>query len=480
MKINKILIAFFSILPALTSPFTCWENFKNMTAGKKYKYGSVICGTTAGVLGIWGYIQKKKAQKLNAELTALKDTQTIKNHAEQELSEVERYTQQTILVYQSELGYIDSLNTNTYSSYGFSQIVKTSLCNKGLSLNQFNERLNSDIQTLGQVIKNLQVKLGLWENDSTLNQYINYSKESLERLNTVYAKLDQFYKYLNSENSTIALQLLLEKEFENKYYAEINLASSEKLNSIEAIILSKYSNVIFQFPYVSYMEALQADINSLKAHLNMEHNNSDLYKDLSNRASKCLDALSQVAQYVSNTEKYLSEKQQKPVYEREQARMQFELHEKKERLNAELREKQARIDEERRKSEAKLLKERNLAQDLANQRAQLERDRQALVVREFEIGLELARIRDGENIRVAVERQKRELRRSLETLEQKERESQGRILYLSNKIALCKEKVRALQSKISRPPCNPDSVDGLRDYVSNLENMTKEIDAKLT
>ncbi len=205
------------------------------------------------------------------------------------------------------------------------------------------------------------------------------------------------------------------------------------------------------------------------------------------------ELLNDILGFVVTTPAYIKEKESKPAYDRQQELLKMELHERQERLAAELREQQARLAQEKRNTERALIEEKNKTQQLANHQAQIERDRNRLEIKEQEIMLNLMRIQEGEAIKQALKKNDsewqykiNELKCEYNVLRAQESEQQKKVIALEsergylqkynasiqNRLVLALDALKYLEEAIPNLPCNPDFVDGLRDYVDKLKSHT--------
>ena len=59
----------------------------------------------------------------------------------------------------------------------------------------------------------------------------------------------------------------------------------------------------------------------------------------------------------------------------------------------------------------------------------------------------------------------------MQNLDYQKRQTDSRLNDVYKNIASCKQYIQNLQSKLNTPPCNPEAVDGLSDYLKSLKDL---------
>jgi hypothetical protein len=381
---------------------------------------------------------------------------------------------------------------------------------KQTSIESVERSLKKDLEVgLGYKYQ-LEIKLLEWHAHQVRQEYSERGVVIVSKLKLLTAFLQELLVTLEEQRSVIILVGILERNYNQEYAQEIqffqsNLSDKDWYHMLDKHIRKQYCDVNAQFPYLAYAKKIQMDREQLKNTLSTLANFKPLpfQTDILARAHELDTMLKTTFDHVVTSDAYSQEKKNKPECDRKEQRFQAELQEKRERLQAELKEKQERLEQEKYGIEIKLKEERNRTQQLMNEHAQLEHARRQMDVREQEMRLELVRMRDGETIKEALRKNNREwqknydnLKRDYDTLMKKKAELQERltalereytdtnarikntysaeqhlrqeISNLQNRIQRASEYVKDLQNN-TRPPFNPDIVDGLRAYIDRVQ-----------
>lgn len=293
----------------------------------------------------------------------------------------------------------------------------------------------------------LAMKCCEWNEDSS----DNYESQ----IQTLSKSLKEIVSLLQIAHSVISEQkpymnlMALYGDLNHKYTQEKNLKDCSQgfESKLDKHIRSLYSRSNELFCYLAYAESIKHDSAKLDGALKRlaSFDAVPFQVQLIERSQNLLKALQSILGFVVTTWEYKKEKTDKPAYDENQ-----------ERLRMELRERQARIDQENRLSEAKLQAERNRDAQLANDRAEIQRGIKQIQQKKIEAKLGLMRIRDQINMKEALKKNNKEWKKKFDRLQSGLKEID--------------DSVKKLQSFTNRPPCNPDSVDGLRIYINELLN----------
>lgn len=514
-----------------------------------------ILGSVSGATFTWALIERFKKNKATQDIKKLK-LEVDRYRSEKDSLEKDQNLLKDIALYFDKL---DQEYKQDMNFYDLNKFDLESFINKLKSnIKEANKKLNShsvspvDIQKLqetcnveirdkntyflgltvlsiNEIISNLlnykeklNVKLPEWNSKENRKMYLNNAQVLTGRLGYYLAFFEFLSKKLNIHEKYIFLKLVLDNNYENKYSKEIELFNSANNlsyyeKSLDNHILSLYSQVQIQFPYLEYAQKLSGDRNYLKLSLDKISNYKPLpfEEDTFKRAEFLDRVLKTTFDFVVTTEKYLNEKSRKPEFDKQEEQRKFELKQKEERLKVELKEKEAKIEKERQAAQAILEKEQNKAKELANKEAELKKAQKELEVREKEINLSWARIREGDSIREndrfwqrkidelnskynkalrdyndsrsEVERVKSDYKNQISDLNSQVRNLnniissnnsqvlQQEINRLKSRISSANQYISELENKLNMPPFNPESVDYLPGYLLDLKNKTQNV-----
>ena len=247
----------------------------------------------------------------------------------------------------------------------------------------------------------LEVKMLEWSAKEKREPYIMQGQKLSAHLDALSAFFTTFFLTLERQTSFIKLELLLGNDFLETYALERSIPLEEYNQKLDKHIRALYSEIEYQFPYVTYVEKLKKDRAILKKMLSTLTDFKPLpfQQEVIENAHKLDKTLQEVLEFIVITDAYAQEKQRKPHFDYQREQQQFELHEKQERLSVEVQEKHVRIEGEKRDNEVKLQKELNKVQALANQKADIERHAKELNLKEQEIELEWAKLKEGEKFK---------------------------------------------------------------------------------
>ncbi|MCL4360878.1 hypothetical protein M1446_00810 [Candidatus Dependentiae bacterium] len=356
--------------------------------------------------------------------------------------------------YMLEFSFLKVSDMNQDKFKAFIAIIQT----KNQTVKQTCQDLLTDIRFVCEYEGKIQLK---FKN--------NIDQQLLSNLKQLKNDLVNYEKFLNVGKYAFEFEILI-RQLKIKYDQEIGLANSNSANyyqELEALIKLKQNSL---FPFVDYCNNLSNELQQLK---NLSNQTINYGIFTSQDSSWVISALEYTLKNILCWQRYEVEKKEK-----------IEHEQKQKWLDIQIKEKEAQIENERKKVQAKLQKEKNKAQTLANQQADLERQRHQLTVRERELAIELKRITDGQNVKDAVEKTKVEYQKEIKKLQ--DELNRLRVALGNNSTASdsVRQEMERLKFKISSTlaalaklkrdanamPVNPDSVDGLSEYLSKLNS----------
>lgn len=466
------------------------EQVQSVMSLKKTAYLLATGASIAGV-GYWAYSEHTNKQRLQIELDKLNSERFQVEQDEQFLAQVGEYSSEIEREYTQEIHLLKA----------YSMHLSNDTIDALLKIMQARLRITQTYSVLATKLeqqrdkaiayqKELEIKLLSWHNNQNKQKYIEHIQEKLlPRVNALALFLQSLYAVLLEQKSFIELNTVLAQDYERLYDRELVMYEHKDTDvfarNLETHVRVLYARIEEQFPFLSYADAVKKDVSILKhavEKLSYMQNLTSYQALLKKRADQIIQILDYVLHTIVNTEFYTEEKRRKPEYDLQQQRLQ-----------AELRERQARIENDKRLTEAKILKQKNKTQELIVKQAENERARKELEIRDQNIRLELARIRDGQTVREAVAQKHKEwqdyterttkdheqqlitIRNDLEHAKIEARNishdfhaAQSEIAKLRDTIRKTEESLTVLENKLSHPPFNPESVDGLRDYLATL------------
>lgn len=488
-----------------------------------------ILGVASGAVFTWALIERFGKQKATNELKKVNQDKTL---LETELKKWrDRYQQlkddeQYIITVTQDLEKIDQYFNNEYkfwlenynkhdSEYinNFLEVILNKVNLKSLTLDQFivecknfEKQFVSHERKLDLVLQDLSDRAKEYFVNQVKNLYINVLRKK-EFISYCIRILDA-YKYL------FELKIFVKNNYEKAYVFEIEYVNQIKKNEMEillkfdAYIRAKFNQ--YNFPYIAYIEKLNDDRKILSDLLNeiVSSDKNKVFDGILIKANELSHIFNNLIECIVQTAEYIHEKEQKPIFEREQ-----------QRLNLEIQEKEARIEQESKKVQTKLLEESNKKQELENQRKRFENERKELEVKEKQLMVEWARIRDGETIKNAIiqndqkwsysfaqlqsryDTLKKEMdqlkkddtkeisylrkelsnvRLQLKNFQAMSESQSSEVNKLKNKINKAITSIKELQRNLNVPPVNPESVDGMESYLNKLKSSVSEVQNFLT
>ena len=519
MKLQKLIT--YTVIVALVSGVIPYkQNYIQAFIFDIHKTAYVMT-TVAGVAATWALVERVKKNKMSHQLSKLSaEIEKFKNEQfalEQErnlLVSANKYLEFVFEEYEHEYALFQNNNVPYLESLLDLIHIRLSKVNNYEDLKKiFVKNFEAALSYKNQ----LDLKMLEWNTKAEKQKYIEQTSKLIDSLDLVISFLKNLKVIYEQQIDFIKLKSL-EKNYDQKYAQEINIGKSY-LNEIDKIeendttsqiidrhIRSLYSQASEQFPYLLYGAKLKEDVDKLRKALSGFDNFKvqPFQEKVIFNVRTINRILETIFKYVVTTSKYEIEKRNKPEFDRKEQLLQAKLRERQERLNAELRERQAKLEQERYLIQAKLQEEKNIAQNLANQKAELELAHKNLEVREREMALELARIRDGETLKDAIakndrqwlskyksleddykkiikkasdlaaqiERTKKELsdlKNKIKSKETKEQQLALEIKELQDKVARALSSIKDMETSIN-PPFNPDLVDGLRHYINKMKS----------
>ncbi len=457
---------------------------------KPLVYAPIILGattvvTTCSTLYLW-YKNRQKSK----EIEFLRSEVQQKENDQKLLVEIGQYIDSVNQKFEDEILLAKS-KPNLYQEEYIERWIDIS--KRKRSIVQFINMAHSEISAYK---KNLEIRISEWNRVNSQEAYTVKGKELIKELVSLEALFSDMSQSVKSQLSFIELSLIMDRDIFGEYSAELTVAkqfTGQKLvNELDKLIRSKVE-AHNQFPYLSYASKLKGNIDNIKRVLE-KLKGVKLYvfqERVIEQANELLSSLSSLLESIVSISSYQQEQVRKPEFENQQKLLAADLKEREERI---LREKQV--------VETRLLNEKNREQSLANERARIERERQALIVQERNINYEREKIISGQwlkeeltkestknenKLKTEIEKVKSEtakqlsakeqelasLRYSLQNLDYQKRQTDQSLNQVYSNIAVCKQYIKNLQDKLKTPPCNPEAVDGLKDYLATLNNLSR-------
>ena len=484
-----------------------------------------LASAGAGIAGAWAYTErannhglKTKVSKLAQELACIKSDQVkIKQDQEflatlaQKLTRVEQEYAQEFMLFK--------VSYSEQEIARLMRILQARIHFKTSSSRQLKAAVDQDLQELVGLNQTLKLKKSEWSHDNRAQAYKEQAHKLHERLQHLELFLKALQVTLDNYRTILDLAVVLAYDYQVLYAIELKLQEHQNrqdydtyVRELDQHIHARYSEAVYQFPYLAYAEHIKKDLETLQKAIDQAQAGSttEYLQELESKAVPLVEFLQGLLKFVVTTPVYIKEKAYKPEFDRHEAQVKAELQEKQERLTAELRESQARIDRERKLVEAQLQSEKNRAQELSNKKAELELERKNLELKDHQIIFELARIRDGETIKEALkqnnndwhykynalqgtnarlkdqlERVHADHARDLDKLRTETSALKTSLKNSETQIQKLTQKSRDLQEKIERstnalhqlenynPPFNPETVEGLGNYIRNIKSYAR-------
>ncbi|MBA3953823.1 hypothetical protein H0X48_00680 [Candidatus Dependentiae bacterium] len=466
---------------------------------------------------------KAQTQKVNKELELIKSEEYKLEQEREFLSSLSQLLKSVTAKYKDEIGCAQGPydKNSLESTVNLVHKIQAKIQLQGCLTTAYIQELKQDLNQISKASENLAVKALEWSQTASKAVYRDTITTLSDALKDLGYRLQSTAFTAEYFKSIVELNIALAQNYENKYATELKLQAQASnaehyAADLDAHIRALYSDAQYQFAYLSYVAKVQSDISTLKSFV---HNvptkpaQLDPFTATMQRAQGLIASLETLVEYVVTTATYIQEKQHKPEFDRQEARAKQELHEKQERLALQLREAQARIDQEKRVTETKLQQERARVKTLENQYAEIERERKALDVKDRQIALERARIRDGVTIQEALSNNNNDWNYKYSSLHQHytaavnaqngltaqlnaiQAEKAAELARINNELNQARTQIKnhetnyhnlnrdykALQNKahqaantlavldITNPPFNPDMVDGLRNYINTIK-----------
>lgn len=494
------------------------------------KDGLYVLASVTGITLTWALIERYK--KNNAKFDLNKVSQEVKQlvqevdnykkekyqleEEEHFLFNVSQFINNIEIDYKNE--YIHwkskSKDKNEYSYHLFNDLLEKIQLKTNLSLDKIITKISEDKEKTSIFLEQLRIKLYSWKVKENRIHFVEKAKFIEEKLEYMNKFLNEYYQAVLEQKNFIELGILLQINYEKKYSKEFEIVKISNLALFKSE-LDKHIRVVGsksneQFPYFYYVQMLNSDKMKFEKFLE----NIVYVKVLPfqtcyiEKAKEIYDLLNKLLTAIVTTSTYIDEKEKKPIFDREQIRLNAELREKEMRLQAELKEKQAQIENQKKMIETKLLFEKNREQELANQKAKIEKDRKELELKEKQMMVDLAKIRDGETVKEALKQNDRKWQQTIDNLQSKysaavrdlnnlSEEHKKEVSKLKCELSDLKaqlktsdldsdktaQEIKRLKDRIkqiitylseldilvSNPPFNPDFIEGLRTYIENIK-----------
>jgi hypothetical protein len=375
---------------------------------------SYLFGSTTVAVAAWGCYQLYKKSKIEEQLHQMYAEHKVTSlKLQEQIADLSNETEQ-LQKDQEFLAEVGTYGATLEREYASELQLRTEDDIELLAHSLKDRMLHTSQQSIEQKIREAREKMAYYKHRLEAKIVHWSSKEKREfycsKAQKLIAHLDILSVFLNTLNLTmqqysdfIHLELLLAAH--NGYYAlEKSMSQDEYEHNLDKHIRSLYSDVQYQFPYLMYVERLKKDRQELQERLARAAYRKSLssQKDIIEQAQQLDTLFKDLLEFVVTTQAYTEEKQRKPHFDYQLERQRLELKEKQDRTALELKEKQARLEEEKKMNEVKLQKELNKSQELSIQKAEIERIRKELEIKEQEISLEWARLKEGEKIKDAL------------------------------------------------------------------------------
>ncbi len=381
--------------------------------------GAYFFGATTLATAVWGCMEYYKKKKLEdyfgrvytehkastAQLYECIDKLQNESHQLQKdqefLSSIGVYIQMLEQEYACELQLLVSRSHENAVLENFLSTVKGRITRSRNSLDSIEKVIVKEQEKISAYKHQLEVKLLEWEAKEKREPYVIQGQKLGAHLDALSAFFTTFYLTLERQTSFIKLELLLGKEFLETYAFERSISSDEYNQKLDKHIRTFYSDIEYQFPYVTYVERLKKDRAAVKQALTglTDFKPLPFQQQAIEHAYQLDKTLQEVLEYIVTTDTYAQEKQRKPHFDHQRDQERLELHERQERLSLEVSEKHSHIEEEKRGGEIKLQKELNKAQTIANQKAEIEKQKKELEVKERKLEFEWAKLKEGEKFK---------------------------------------------------------------------------------
>ena len=383
----------------------------------------ILGGTTLAALG-WGCATYYKKLKLEEYLNQLyKEHKDITTKLTQEIALM--HSESELLEKDQEfLAFVAKQVDNLEREYGceYKSLVTRSIVEEDtvpllgavrervtrstVEFDSFERTIKSEKDKIDTLKSQLEVKMIEWSTKENREQYNAQGQKLLAHLESLITFFSTFLYTMQQQSTIIKLELLLDKEFKESYAFEINLKPEEYGQKLYEHIHTLFSDVQHQFPYVLYADKLKQDRATLRKYLQelKDFKAVPYQKEHLNYAKELDIILKNILDYVVTCDKYAQEKMRKPQFDLENEKQQIELRERQGKIQLDIQERQAVIEKGKREYEAQFQKELNKAQQLANQKAEIERSKKELELKEQEIGLEWAKLKEGEKLKEALEK----------------------------------------------------------------------------
>lgn len=309
---------------------------------------------------------------------------------------------------------------------------------KGLNLLNRSNNIDAHLQDAVQKKGLLEFKQSGWsesvqtkypEQANTLLQLLNEHIESLQAAHAVVTQQKPYLSLVHHMDS-VAKDYFFEMRFDPQaQYAETYL---------DRHIRTQRNATAFS--YVTYANRLQNACQSLEVKIQHAASRAIPFQQpLIQQARNHLQALQNLLAFVVTSAEYKEQCAKKIVHDREEQILAIER-----------RERQARIDQSNKIADAKVQAKRNKARQLENEQLEIQRQLAFIAQQAIQAQLEFKKAKTKKAIK------------------ENDKKWQERVGQLKQNLEKIRRDISQVQEMAACPPCNPDSIDGLRDYVNRL------------
>ncbi len=474
MEKNKNLILIFL---SLIISINIKANF--LSSLRSQKNLEKVCITLLAATGISASInlwQKYKNNKISDELEYLKNIER-ELEKEQKLLKVSiDFIDSTSLNLKS---YISVLQQKLAAKDEIFKILQITL--RDLSQSQkvasFTNALSNISCHAATLNKNLELFIKTFKDNTEKETSVTCAKELKNKIETLSSIISKIYEIIFYHSSYIDSINFHKNVFGHSYKPEWDLYKNNNnifndaiKNGLKIIIDKKYGSQNY-FPLLTYASQAQKTLDMISEYNFPEvftHPNGCQNHQIHNiicvsqeKLAEVYKFISQLLNFVVTTVEYQNEKAWKPEFEKQQMKLQAELKER------EL------------KAQAALQAEKNHFHILENDKLKLEKVKKEAEAQILATQLALGKIIDGKNVKEAVEKNNRDWTNKFDSvnlnhakeISKKEQELSN----LKDKITKTKELITKLQDHIKRVPVNPESIEGLGEYIKSITDQTVEL-----
>jgi len=486
-----------------------WSSKKNITEGVAYALAAGM-----GISAAWAIYEKMsrrnlqlKTTKLEEEVNSFKSEEHIKEYL---LKIADFATQWNNFVSETADCISGARNAEPEFIEDVIGCIGKQIKKYNVTPDEFHRWLIKGLSDLTNKVHELHLR----SQDFVGKSHLSVSAlRVMETLCDVLKNLKEYNVLFEEHKNFVQLLFFLDQGIETEYAKEIDYAYLEMANwdlAIDEIIRAKSSQVLF--PYLFYAQNLQLQLTQLSKCLNnlVDFKAFPFQEKKIVRAKYVYEALQLILQFASTSEELMKEKDAKVGHDRQEQQIEAELAERKELLRLETKERESKIAQQNSLAEAKLIEQRNKEKNLANEKARIEKEKKDLEYKSKENALQLARIHEGYGIKNALDENNHQWRKDYDNLNLKQqrlaRDIEHRDAELKNlriKLSSLQSDVKGthstnteleryarslelrvsnvahaidlLRSKAANPPFNPQSVQGLSEYINGLQEQIRQL-----